>query len=191
MILHVVQALIDAVDDVNKLLARRRECRILKALREVLGLCEMLETKANVLADLVELTLLLDEIFTCSVQRGRFGVDKLIFLRELVEGAEAVVDLKRLIPMTGSCGGCFNSPRLAASHIPSFACRADYKIPHERRRTGPGTCHRPDRIASRSSASIRLWCQAGRLWASPRRRPCRSRHPKTSQKASSRFNLLN
>lgn len=53
MILHVVQALIDAVDDVNKLLARRRECRILKALREVLGLCEMLETKANVLADLV------------------------------------------------------------------------------------------------------------------------------------------
>lgn len=42
MQLHVIQALVDTVDDLHKLLARRRKCWVLKSLRKMFGLREML-----------------------------------------------------------------------------------------------------------------------------------------------------
>lgn len=79
MFLHIIQTFIDTVNNVDELLARRRESWILKALRKMFGLCEVFESKANVFADLIQSTLLLDEVLTGGVQRGCFGVDKFIF----------------------------------------------------------------------------------------------------------------
>lgn len=68
MSFHVFQTIVDAVDDVEKLLACRRKCWILKALREMLRLRKVLETKANIFADFIQLTLLLNEVLAGCIQ---------------------------------------------------------------------------------------------------------------------------
>lgn len=77
--LHIIQTFINTINNVDELFARRRESWILKALRKMFGLREVFESEANVLADLIQLTLLLNEVLASGVQRGCFGVDKFIF----------------------------------------------------------------------------------------------------------------
>lgn len=68
MCLHVVQTVVDVVHNFYKLIARRRERRVLEPLRKMLSLREMLQTEPDVLAYQVKLALLLDQVFAGSVQ---------------------------------------------------------------------------------------------------------------------------
>ena len=59
MCFNVVKTFVDCVYYVNKLVACWRKCWILKALSEMLSLREVLKTETDVLANLVQLGLLL------------------------------------------------------------------------------------------------------------------------------------
>lgn len=61
---HVIKALVNGVYNVSKLFAGWWKSWILKALRQVVGLSEMLKAEPNVFTDLVEPLLLLNKIFT-------------------------------------------------------------------------------------------------------------------------------
>lgn len=69
MALNVIEALVNVVYYVSELLTRRRECWILKTLRQLLSLREMLETEPNVVADFIQLGLLLNQVLASCVQR--------------------------------------------------------------------------------------------------------------------------
>jgi hypothetical protein len=58
MLFQIVHALVDVVNDFYKLLAGRRESWVLKALYQVIGLREMLQSEFDVFADLTQLPLL-------------------------------------------------------------------------------------------------------------------------------------
>lgn len=84
MILNVVEALINVVHYLSELFTRRRECWILKALRQVLSLCEVFETEPDIVANLIQPGLLLNQILTGRVQRRCFRIDEVVFLRQFI-----------------------------------------------------------------------------------------------------------